>query len=57
MKINIRGCSDNYLFVMVTDGTTTIDLGMLDRFEVANLREELNSVLEDLDWFLHVTDQ
>lgn len=56
MKISTRRSGD-YLLVEVTDGTTTIDLGMLDRFEVANLREELNSGLEDLDWFLHVTDQ
>lgn len=55
MKLNLRKVS-LYAACNIEIENHTIDLGMLDRQQAAELLEDFRHAAEELDWYLAVTD-
>jgi hypothetical protein len=56
MRLDLRKYN-NYAICKFNEGSTTIDLGMLDTHEVSQLLSDLQSAVDDLQWFLESTKQ
>lgn len=55
MKFTLRKYND-YAICSINEGSTEIDFGMLDNTEAKVLLEEMKSAVDDLEWFIHTTE-
>ena len=55
MKFTLRKTND-YAICSLTEGSTEIDFGMLTNADAKALLEEMKSAVEDLEWFIHTTE-
>ena len=54
MELNIRRY-EHYAIVSISVGGTNVDLGMLNRNEVQELRDQIESALQEAERFLEIT--
>lgn len=56
MHFNLRKYSD-HASCTLESGNTTLDFGLLDRKEAQDLMREFQNAVEELEWFLQVTEK
>jgi hypothetical protein len=56
MKFNLRRVH-NHCQAYIEDGSVTIDLGFLNNSEAKKLLEDFKSAMDDLEWFINVTEK
>lgn len=48
---------NDHAFCMLKYGSTAIDLSILDRNEAKDLLQDFQSAVDDLEWFIRVTEK
>jgi hypothetical protein len=56
MKFNLRRIGD-YASCELEEGSAGIQFGMMNREEALRLLEDFRAAVDDLEWFVHVTDK
>ena len=56
MNINLRRVGD-FAKVSLEEKYASVDYGLLDRDEVIALIKDFEHILEELEWFVHVTEK